>query len=239
MLTQDKKLFERVAEELRVLAGINTSSAIGKSELTKLRRRLPRLIEHVDDAAHRELEDADPDELIWLMCTGEEAKEAVYLKATEVARQIALKYCRRYYWIDPDDLSQELILSLPKFIDAYRVGHRSGTPWGKYLYHKLNFKAKDILRLEDPLGIGWPQKQHYPSWSRLGDEALEGFDAPDARPEPVLEEPDEFQADLEALRGLLGEKPSPLKKRRTRKPKGTQNLLAWREERKNRQLNLF
>ncbi len=35
----------------------------------------------------------------------------------------------------------------------------------------MNFYVKDVLRREDPAGICWPQREHYPTWYRLGDQS--------------------------------------------------------------------
>ncbi|MDX1930011.1 MAG: hypothetical protein SFV81_26020 [Pirellulaceae bacterium] len=43
------------------------------------------------------------------------------------------------------------------------------------------------MRREDPLGIRFPSKKHYPEWYRLGDEAFSGFDVDSGYLEPIDE----------------------------------------------------
>lgn len=98
-------------------------------------------------------------------------QEAIIAHAIELAERIARKTARKYPWIDPDDLRQELIIPLPRWIASYNPEDKSKTTWSKYLYHKLNFYVKDVLRREDPVGIKWPQRKQYPTWFRLGDQS--------------------------------------------------------------------
>jgi hypothetical protein len=98
-------------------------------------------------------------------------QELITAHAIGLAERIAKKTVRKYPWIDPDDLRQELIIPLPRWIERYNPKDRSKTSWSKYLYHKLNFYVKDVLRREDPVGIKWPQREQYPTWFRLGDQS--------------------------------------------------------------------
>jgi hypothetical protein len=91
--------------------------------------------------------------------------------AIGLADRIAAKAVRRYSWLCADDLRQELLIPLPRWIDRYNPKDKSGTSWSKYLYHKMNFYLKDVLRREDPVGIKWPQREQYPTWFRLGDQS--------------------------------------------------------------------
>lgn len=120
-------------------------------------------------------------ELVWLAQVDDDkqAIDEIYARKTPVALQIARNTCRRYTFVDLDDMSQSMLLNLPKIIRTYRPG--KGTDWDKYCYHRLAFTAKDILRQRDDLGICWPQKKAYPEWYRLGDESLEGFEVRDHR----------------------------------------------------------
>jgi DNA-directed RNA polymerase specialized sigma24 family protein len=106
---------------------------------------------------------------------------AVYERALPLAEKVARAYCKRYKWICPDDLTQDLMYEIPRIMYRYREDNAAGNSWSKYLYHRLHFLAKDVLRKEDPLGISFPQKREYPSWHRLGDESLDGFDPIDIR----------------------------------------------------------
>lgn len=121
-------------------------------------------------------------ELVWLaqLDNNKQAIDEIYARKTEIARRIARNYCRKYTFVDEDDLSQSMLLGLPKIIRTYRPG-KAGTSWDKYCYHRLTFLAKDVLRQRDDLGIGWPQKKMYPEWYHLGDESLDGFDPKDFR----------------------------------------------------------
>jgi hypothetical protein len=98
-------------------------------------------------------------------------QELITAHAIGLADRIAKKTVRKYPWIDPDDLRQELIIPLPRWIEKYNPDDKSKTSWSKYLYHKLNFYVKDVLRKEDPVGIKWPQREQYPTWFRLGDQS--------------------------------------------------------------------
>lgn len=116
-------------------------------------------------------------DLVWLAQVDDDkqAIDEIFARVGKVVNRIAGNYCRRYTWIDPEDLSQSLMAEkLPKIIKCYRPG--KNTDWEKYVYHRLTFSAKDLLRCEDPLGIGYPQKKQYPEWHRLGDEAFDGFE---------------------------------------------------------------
>jgi len=116
-------------------------------------------------------------DLVWLaqVDADQSAIDELYTRITPVARRIAGNYCRRYTWLDPDDILQDLFADkLLQIIGRYRPGKK--TDWEKYAYHRLTFAVKDILRCEDPLGIGFPQKKQYPEWHRLGDEAFDGFE---------------------------------------------------------------
>lgn len=120
-------------------------------------------------------------ELVWLaqVDSDRQAIDEIYARKTPVVNQIARNTCRRYTFVDVDDLSQSMLLHLPKIICAYRPGRQ--TDWDKYCYHRLAFTAKDVLRQRDDLGIMWPQKKAYPEWHHLGDEAFEGFEVADGR----------------------------------------------------------
>lgn len=100
-----------------------------------------------------------------------ELQELITAHAIGLAERIAKKTVRKYPWIDPDDLRQELIIPLPRWVERYNPADKSRTSWSKYLYHKLNFYVKDVLRREDPVGIKWPQREQYPTWFRLGDQS--------------------------------------------------------------------
>jgi len=122
------------------------------------------------------------------------ANVEVYERALPVAQKVARAYCRRYDWISVDDLVQDLMFEIPRVMYGFREDNAAGNNWSKYLYFKLGFKAKDILRREDPLGISHPQKKAYPQWHRLGDESLSGFDPKDHRSDVEL--PEEMVEDI-------------------------------------------
>lgn len=140
---------------------------------------------------------------------------AVYERSQPIARRIAGLYVKRYSWIDVDDLTQDLMFEIPRIMYGYRPDNSAGNPWSKFLYHKLYFKAKDALRREDPLGIGWPQKREYPAWHRLGDQALEGFDAPDTREPPIDLDP-ELKDEVHQWREYFDSLPPMRKSKRDR-----------------------
>lgn len=116
-------------------------------------------------------------DLVWLaqVDNDQQAIDELLTRITPVAKRIAANYCRRYAWLDPEDILQDLFADkLLQIIGRYRPGR--ATDWEKYAYHRITFAVKDILRCEDPLGIGFPQKKQYPEWHRLGDEAFDGFE---------------------------------------------------------------
>jgi hypothetical protein len=133
----------------------------------------------------------------------------------------------RYFWLDPDDIEQQLLLIIPRIIRRFDPDNSAKNTFSKYAYFRLTFEAKDVCREEDPLGIRWPHKGkgHYPEWHRLGDEAFQSFDTPgrEAEPldiltaEPVDEEPSFFAS----------------AKQVSRKRKGS-SIKCFRQYRKNR-----
>lgn len=100
-----------------------------------------------------------------------ELQELITAHAIQLADRIASKAVRKYSWLCADDLRQELVIPLPRWIARFNPKDKSGTTWSKYLYHKMNFYLKDVLRREDPVGIKWPQREQYPTWFRLGDQS--------------------------------------------------------------------
>jgi DNA-directed RNA polymerase specialized sigma24 family protein len=116
-------------------------------------------------------------DLVWLAQVDQDrqAIDELLTRITPVAKRIAGNYCRRYAWLDPEDIIQDLFADkLMQIIGRYRPGR--ATDWEKYAYHRITYAVKDILRCEDPLGISYPQKKAYPEWHRLGDEAFDGFE---------------------------------------------------------------
>lgn len=111
----------------------------------------------------------DPDSLILRL---REIQSAIATHATSVAAKIARRTQKKYPWICADDVQQDLLLRLDKWMREFEPHHGSHTTWSKYLYHKMSFYAKDLLRKEDPLGIGWPQRRNYPTWFRLGEQSV-------------------------------------------------------------------
>ncbi len=99
-------------------------------------------------------------DLVWLaqVDNDQQAINEIYARKTVIAVRIARNYCRRYTFVDVDDLSQSLLMGLPKIIRTYRPG--KATDWDKYCYHRLFYSAKDVLRQRDDLGIMWPQRRH-------------------------------------------------------------------------------
>lgn len=177
------------------------------------------------------------------------ANVAVYERSLPVAQKVARSYCKRYTWIDADDLTQDLMYEIPRIMYSFREENSAGNPWSKFLYHKLYFKCKDYLRKEDPLGICWPQKRQYPAWHRLGDESLEGFEPRDER-EPAAELDTELIDDVRDWREYFDSLPPMRKPKRDRiwdhkrhrikfRVRKAATLTNWcRERRKPHQMNL-
>ncbi len=99
---------------------------------------------------------------------------------------------QRYAWLDQNDIQQELCLFAPKILRAFKFSYVN--PLRKYVYFRLVYAAKDVLRREDPLGVSWPQKGKgpYPEWHRLSDLA-EKWDTEgrEKSPDQILEQIEE------------------------------------------------
>lgn len=154
-----------------------------------------RLGEVMDD----EFSKLGDDELFLL---ARRANQEVFKRALPIVRRIAAKYCHEYTWLNVEDLAHAMMQEVPRIAFTYREHNQWGNGWGKYLYHRLYYVAKDCLRKEDPLGIGWPQKKQYPQWHRLGDESLAGFEAIDEAKELDSIPVDTFREDLDYLKRL-------------------------------------
>jgi DNA-directed RNA polymerase specialized sigma subunit len=131
----------------------------------------PRQVKQID------YESLTSNDLVLLVHAGDNrAFEILCLSILPVAERIARNYARRYTWLDHEDIRQETLLAIHRIIKGFRPG--KGASLEKYVYHRITYEVKDVLRCEDPLGISWPQKGkgHYPEWHRLGDEAFKSFD---------------------------------------------------------------
>lgn len=98
----------------------------------------------------------------------------IYEFAAILSQTIAITNVGKYPWIDPNDLQQELLMRVRHFsinFDPKKVKKKKPS-WSKNLWFRLSFYVKDVLRKEDPVGIGYPQRKRYPQWFRLG--ALDG-----------------------------------------------------------------
>lgn len=78
-------------------------------------------------------------------------------------RRIAARTQRKYSWIDADDVAQHLSIFVMRAIDRYDAS--IGTIWDKYIWFRMIGAAQDWLRAQDPLGIKWPHRQHYPNFA--------------------------------------------------------------------------
>jgi hypothetical protein len=186
----------------------------------------------------------DPDrELVIRAQAGDsEAIAELWTAAIPVTERIARNGTKRYPWIDPEEVAQELQLDFQKILRRFDVCNLKGNHWKKYYYHRAVFTVKDILRREDPLGIRFPFKKQYPEWYRLGDEAFDGFEVDSDHAEPLdqLIESEIFttfadlDADIAELQAGLNEishRPDKAKGFRKKRPKP--NPLA-RPKSKNR-----
>lgn len=100
----------------------------------------------------------------------EVARNEVIVDAQEMVRKTALATTRNMRGVDPDDLAQELSMMVPRYIGLFNP--EKSRKWKRYLYYKLRTGAIDILRTNDPLGIGNPQKHKYPNYDFLSDLSL-------------------------------------------------------------------
>lgn len=143
----------------------------------------------------------DPDLLISRL---REVQSQIADHAMGLAKKLAIKTRKKYPWICPDDMQQNLMLRLDKWVAEYQPDHGSQTTWSKFLYHKMAFYTKDLLRKEDPLGIAWPQRKKYPDWFRLGDQSgvmTNQFAAPDLHSNDP--EDDQFVRDYLAVQNFF------------------------------------
>lgn len=147
----------------------------------------------------------DAAELDRLMAKGIADLDLVASHAMGLAKRIAKKTQLKYSWVDADDLQQNLLLRLQKWVAEYDPSHESSTTWTKYLYHKMSYYVLDLLRKEDPLGISWPQRKHYPEWSRLGDadSAVQLEAETDSEQEEGTESDQQFWQDFQAVRAWV------------------------------------
>ena len=182
------------------------------------------------------------------------AAQEVYTRAQPIARKLAARACKKYDWVNVDDLTQNLMLEIPRFMFAYDPHSPSKTSWSKYLFHKLYFYVKDLLRKEDPLGVKWPQKKVYPKWHRLADEALDGFEVvdlsvladDDAEPDLLMDEIKAWREYFSQLPKLPKEKQGKksasksaaglIKKRKRANRGGSHGLWSWWQQRERARL---
>lgn len=105
------------------------------------------------------------DELALLAHYGdEEARTVLWERLWGTCSRLAKAFCGRYPHIDFDDLSQSMLLHVPKIIDRYIVGKK---PFMQYAAIALYRAGQDELRKNDPLGVRIPQKTHYPEFVHL------------------------------------------------------------------------
>ncbi len=96
-------------------------------------------------------------------------REQIWLRSEQIVSTLATKTVAKYSWIDREDLIQNMLLKTDYFATVYDPARNP--VFTKHLYWKFAFYVKDVLRREDPVGIRAPQRQHYPTWFRLGDRA--------------------------------------------------------------------
>lgn len=105
------------------------------------------------------------DELALLAHHGDsEAVSVLWERLVDLVSRLARSFCQKYPHIDFDDLSQSILLHVPKIIDRYVVGK---TPFRRYAAVTLYRAGQDELRKNDPLGVRIPQKTHYPEFTHL------------------------------------------------------------------------
>ncbi|WP_417737281.1 hypothetical protein [Rosistilla oblonga] len=102
--------------------------------------------------------------------------------ALSVAKTSITKYCtglngRAFERIDPRDLAQDLLLSVPREIDRY---DETKGNWQPFIFCRLRFTSIDILRKYDPLGMKVPRRHVYPNHGQLS----EDYEAEGAAPSP-------------------------------------------------------
>lgn len=110
---------------------------------------------------------SDDDTAILARYGDSEARNVLWSRSIDMCHKIAGSFVAKYPWITHDDLSQEVLSNFPRLLRRYRPAQ--GTGWNKFLYHTFYRACQDALRLEDPLGLGIPQKMHYPFVRRFSE----------------------------------------------------------------------
>jgi hypothetical protein len=95
--------------------------------------------------------------------------DEIWALSAMLCGQIAARTVGKYPWIAAEDLQQNMLLKTEHFARVYDPARSSC--FSKHLWWKFNFYVKDVLRREDPLGVRYPQRDHYPEWFRLGSNA--------------------------------------------------------------------
>lgn len=101
----------------------------------------------------------------------EEALTVLWEQAIAQVERITGLFARRYPWVEHEDLVQTVLVGFPKIVfryDPWRAREKK-ISWNKYLYFAFYRATQDALRREDPLGVGIPQKAHYPNWRRFSE----------------------------------------------------------------------
>jgi DNA-directed RNA polymerase specialized sigma subunit len=94
----------------------------------------------------------------------EEGSSHLWERLTTLAGKIAMTFVKRYPWVAFDDLNQSILLTYPKIISRFDP---SKAKFEKFVAISFYRAAQDELRRQDPLGIGIPQKSHYPAYTQI------------------------------------------------------------------------
>lgn len=163
----------------------------------------------------------DTDILVAQVKQGDLAEKDLFESLIPVVDKIARRTVSKYPWLELEDLSQKMMLVIPAIIRRYDPS--AAADFSKYAYHRLYFEAKDCCREYDPLGVSWPQKtkEMYPTFSRLGDEAFDGWEPEDESESMDLEdeelpEIEQVLMQLFELRQFIATQPKIPKRKRVR-----------------------
>lgn len=107
------------------------------------------------------------DDLAILSFLGDDsAISRLWEQSIPLAGRVARLFTRRYGWIVHEDLTQSILVQVPRIIARFKpdVAREKQITWSKYLYFALYRACQDELRRHDPLGVKIPRKKMYPNW---------------------------------------------------------------------------
>lgn len=112
---------------------------------------------------------ATPDEIAMLSQHGDsEAFHRLWESTIPTIERIAGHFHARYPWIEQEDITQAVLLKVPKILRRFD-SEKATKGVLRYFYFSFYRAAQDFLRCQDPLGVRIPHKTHYPAFTHLED----------------------------------------------------------------------